>query len=166
MMATLEPYKLQWDKGEDRRLIVSIGTGSVPNAKKKLKSSQMNLLYNAKHVPSALIYAATVEADKLCRVAGRCHFGEVIDREIGDLVDLPIPRGAFGSKDFTYVRYDPNLTEAGLTELGLFPAVKPEDVLPLMSGTHLDELRKVGDAYARKVDFAHFGPFDPRLART
>jgi hypothetical protein len=165
-MATLEPYKLGWKKGEDQMLIVSVGTGSIPKANQKLKADQMTMLYNAQRVPSALIYAATVEADKLCRIAGRCLFGETLDSEIGDLLaplDKPAPSPP---KDFTYVRYDPNLTEKGLTDLGLFPRVKPKDVLPLISNKHLPELEAVGKAYAQNVSLAHFGAFDPARERS
>ena len=160
MMATLAPYNLSWPTGEDRLLLVSIGTGSIANANKKLKAKQMNLLYNARNIPSALIYAATVEADKLCRIAGRCVFGEPIDSEIGNLL-APLDGAPSPPKAFTYVRYDPNLTEAGLTDLGLFPRIKPEDVLPLISSKHVSELQDVGTAYAQKVHLAHFGAFDP-----
>ena len=165
MMATLEPYNLRWQKGEDRLLLVSIGTGSIPGANKALKADQMNLLYSARKIPSALIYAATVEADKLCRIMGRCVFGEAIDSEIGALLE-PLSQPPSRPKDFTYVRYDPNLTEKGLQGLGLYPRIQPEHVLPLISGKHVKQLREVGEAYASKfVSLAHFGVFDPALVR-
>lgn len=164
LMATLEPYNLRWPTGEDRLLLVSIGTGSIPNADKKLKAKHMNLLYSARSVPSALIYAATVEADKLCRIFGRSSFGEAIDSEIGPLT-TEIGQSPPWPKDFTYVRYDPSLTEKGLTDLELYPRITPEQVLPLISGKHVPELQEVGQAYARKhVRLAHFGVFDPTPA--
>ncbi len=158
MMATLDPYNLRWQRGEENLLLVSIGTGSIPNVARKLKAEHMNLLYNAKAVPSALIYANTVESDKLCRVLGRCMVGESIDSEIGDLRTHARP------KEFTYVRYDPVLTERGLEELqklGLSPKITPQDVLPLISGKHVAELQEVGRAYAKKVELSDFGVFDP-----
>jgi patatin-like phospholipase/acyl hydrolase len=166
VMATLDEFQLRWERGEDRLLLVSIGTGSIPDAKRELKASQMTLLYSARQVPGALIYSATVEADKLCRIVGRCLFGEPLDSEIGDLIEPLSTRTPSRAKDFTYVRYDPKLTEAGLTELGLFPSIKPEEVLPLVSGKHVGALQEVGRAYAKKLDLAHFGAFDPSLAVT
>ena len=47
----------------------------------------MNLLYNAKSIPAALMSAALNEQDLLCRVFGRCRHGATIDREVGDLID-------------------------------------------------------------------------------
>jgi hypothetical protein len=158
-MATLEPYNLGWKKGEDQLLLVSVGTGSILKGDKKLKTDRMTMLYNAKNVPSALIYAATVESDKLCRIEGRCTVGEKLDSEIGDL--RPLPSKPPPPKSFTYVRYDPDLTETGLKELGLYPRIQPEDVLPLISGKHVSELQDVGRAYASKVSLADFGAFDP-----
>jgi patatin-like phospholipase/acyl hydrolase len=166
VMATLDEFHLQWERGEDKLLLVSVGTGSIPNAKKELRASQMTLLYSARQVPGALIYSATVEADKLCRVFGRCLFGGPIDSEIGDLVEplsAPAPSRA---KDFTYVRYDANLTETGLKELGLYPGIVPEQVLPLISGKNVRQLQDVGRAYARKIELAQLGAFDPSLALT
>lgn len=159
MFATLEPYNLRWERGEDKMLLVSIGTGAIPNTAKSLRPKQMTLLYNARRVPSALIYASTVEADKMCRVTGRCTFGGKIDSEIGDLVE-PLPTPSVRPKEFTYVRYDADLSEKGLTELGVFPRIKPEQVLPLISGAHVQELTEVGGEYARNnVSLSHFGGF-------
>ena len=161
MMATLEPYRLCWERGEKEMLLVSVGTGSIPNSDKRLKPRQMTLLYNARRVPSAVIYASTVEADKMCRVTGRCTFGGKIDSEIGDLVE-PLPAPSVRPKEFTYVRYDPDLSEKGLTDLGVFPRITSEQVLPLISGEHVQELTEVGGEFARKsVNLAHFGSHAP-----
>ena len=67
--------------------------------------------------PRRLMYAALNEQDLLCRVFGDCRCGDPIDRELGDLVGSsgPLPRGA---KLFTYLRYDAELTRAGLAALG------------------------------------------------
>jgi hypothetical protein len=124
----------------------------------------MNLLYNARKIPSALIDAALIEQDLLCRVFGRCRFGESIDGEVGDLIerdDAQIANSpAFAPKKFTYVRYNPQLTRAGLNALGLAD-IAPEDVQPLDSPRHLPELQRVGRAYAQQVRLADLGPFDP-----
>ena len=64
----------------------------------------MNLLYNAKSVPAALMSAALNEQDLLCRVFGRCRHGAPIDREVGDLIgsseDIDQP-GLPGERMFT-----------------------------------------------------------------
>src|SRR5206468_3062225 len=56
LMATVEPYNLRWQTGRDKMLVVSIGTGTAPGANKDLQTGQMNLLYNASSIPSALMF--------------------------------------------------------------------------------------------------------------
>ena len=45
-MATVGAYRLNWPTGADNMLLVSIGTGSSPNANAGLAADDMNLLYN------------------------------------------------------------------------------------------------------------------------
>ncbi len=78
LMATVEAYKLAWPAREKEMLLVSIGTGADPKANANLAPNQMNLVYSATSIPSALMYAASVEQDLLCRVFGKCLVGEPI----------------------------------------------------------------------------------------
>jgi len=160
LMATLPEYRLGWEMGEDKLLLVSIGTGILSGDAKKLDPSQMTLLYNLKSVPSALIDAGLNEQDLICRVLGRCRFGAPLDRELGDLI---ADDGPFAPKKFTYVRYNPELTSIGLRELG-FETLRPQDVQRLTSAKYMPELMDVGRAYARRLDLDHLGAFDPRRA--
>jgi len=165
LMATLPEYRLEWEAGEEKLLLVSIGTGSIGTASPTLRTSQMGLLHNVRTVPSALIDAASIEQDMLCRAFGRCRFGAPIDGEVGDLVaaddgGLAQRSPAYTPKKFSYVRYNPRLTVAGLAELGL-AGIHPKDVAPLDSPHHLADLQAVGRAYARNVSLVHLGPFVP-----
>jgi hypothetical protein len=125
----------------------------------------MTLLYNVQAVPSALIDAALSEQDLLCRILGRCRFGDPIDRElkslvIGDEEARTSGLGPFAPKRFTYVRYNPVLTKGGLTGLGL-GSIDAKKIQRMDSAKYLPELMAVGKAYAKRLDLAHFGPFDP-----
>jgi uncharacterized protein len=91
LMATLDRYWAQkpekrWLAGADNMLIVSVGTGTSPDVQAGLQPSQMNLLFNATTIPSALMFAALNEQDLLCRIFGDCRAGDPLDREIGDLI--------------------------------------------------------------------------------
>ena len=130
-------------------LLVSVGTGSLMTATDAVKASQMTLLYNARHIPSALLNAASVEQDLLCRVVGRCRFGEAIDREIGPLTAVDSDADALVRRKFTYVRYTPELTQTALDALGLAD-INALDVQPLLSAGHVEELQRVGKAYAQQ----------------
>lgn len=155
LMATLEPYALRWPAGEDRLLVVSIGTGTSPDANLNLEPDAMNLLYNAGSIPSALMYASLNEQDLLCRTFGNCRAGDPLDRELGDLIGA---RGPVDPKLFSYARYNAELTRAGLDALGL-PGIEPKAVQALDSVAHIAELQAVGQAVARKVQAAHFDGF-------
>ncbi|MCM3903945.1 MAG: patatin-like phospholipase family protein [Pyrinomonadaceae bacterium] len=156
LMATVAPYKMVWQVGEDKMLVVSIGTGTSPQANADLDPNEMNLLYNATSIPSALMSAALNEQDLLCRVFGRCLAGDKLDREVGDLKTAKGPVGS--NKLFTYVRYNAELTLEGLKRLGL-SEIKPEHVQQLDSVEHIPELQQVGQAVAKSVKSEHFARF-------
>ena len=145
LMATLPSYKLNWQAGEDDLLLVSIGTGLSKDSNLGLQPHQMNVMYNLEKLPTALIVAATVEQDKLCRIFGHTRTGGEIDSEIGDLADN---RSPLSEKLFTYLRYDVRLSRKGLDELGLndidVGLLGPFDI------EHLDQLQAVGKAAANK----------------
>jgi patatin-like phospholipase/acyl hydrolase len=156
LMATVEPYNLNWPAGEDQMLLVSIGTGTNPKANADLQVSEMNLLYHSASLPLALMFAALNEQDFLCRVFGKCLAGDPLDCEIGDLIGQ---KGPANPKLFTYLRYNAELTGRGLAELGLGD-IQPEEVQKIDSVEHLDDLQRIGQAVAQKKvkiqDFAAF----------
>jgi patatin-like phospholipase/acyl hydrolase len=156
LMATLEPYKMNWPAGEDKLLVVSIGTGTSPKANENLDPSDMNLIYNAGSIPSALMFAALNEQDLLCRVFGKCLAGDPLDREVGDLVGVT---GPVGQKLFTYLRYNAELTSEGLAALGL-SGIEPKNVQKLDSIDYIPDLQRIGKAIgSMKVKEEHFANF-------
>jgi patatin-like phospholipase/acyl hydrolase len=164
LMATLSAYGLGWPTGEDNILLVSVGTGTAPKEDDRLRPDSMNLLYNAKSVPAALMTAALNQQDVLCRVFGRCRHGPTIDRELGDLINPEPGRpesepGHPGDRMFTYVRYNVELTTDGLAKLGL-AYIRPENVHRLDSVDYVPELQTIGQKVAqRDVKTSHFDGF-------
>lgn len=161
LMATLEPYNLCWDTGEDNMLIVSIGTGTSPGANRDLAPGDMNLLYNASSIPSALMNAALNEQDLLCRTFGKCLHGEALDLEVGDLRCEQDGEGfsaPVNPRLFTYIRFNAELTGQGLESLGL-GHIPPENVQKLDSVKYIDELQAIGRAVGKHVSPAYFDGF-------
>jgi hypothetical protein len=156
-MAVEPAYKLGWERCEKKLLVVSIGTGGAPVLGATAADPDTNLLTAATNTLSALMSQASVDQDVNCRVIGRCSFGAVIDRELGDLVP-PGPLTQDTGKAFLYCRYNAELTHDGLAELGL-PNVDPAQVRKMDSVDHVDELQQVGRAVGRLVDLAHLGTF-------
>ncbi len=156
LMATSEPYRLNWPTGETRMLLVSVGTGASANPNANLSPEEMHLLYNAGTIPSALMAAALHEQDFLCRIFGRCLEGDTLDREVGTVIgqgikDVP--------KLFTYARYNAELSREGLDALGLV-GIQPAHVQQMDSVEHLTEMQDVGKAVAeRRVRAEHFAGF-------
>ncbi len=162
-MATAAPYRVSWKTGANDMLIVSVGTGGAARARPNLEPSELWLLDHAKNIPSALMNGASAGWDMACRILGECRFGPSIDREFGEMILAPGATAAgsnwTGAKQFSYVRYDPDLTRDGLTALGL-DDVEPEHVQQLDSIAHIDDIQRVGSAYAaRHVDVHHLAGF-------
>jgi hypothetical protein len=145
LMATLGPYRLCWPTGEARLLLVSVGTGTSPRP--STSASEQNLFSGLYSVLMDPRMAALVEQDVLCRVFGRCLVGAPIDGELGDLRD---PAACSFPKLFTYLRYDAELSRAGLEALGL-PDVDPRGVRSLASVRHMADLQRVGRAVAARL---------------
>jgi predicted acylesterase/phospholipase RssA len=158
LMATVQPYNLQWPVGVDRMLLVSVGTGTSPEANANLQPNDMNLLYNAGSIPSGLMYAALNEQDFLCRTFGDCRAGCALDREVGDMRGMA---GPAVPKLFTYMRYNAELTQDGFNHLGLAASgIHPEDVQALDSVEHISQMQTVGKAVVEKeVKSEHFQGF-------
>jgi hypothetical protein len=147
-MATAEPYKLNWATGVDKLLIVSVGTGAAARTWDGLSPLGMTLAHHAVNIPDALMNAASAGWDMACRMLGECRHGGHLDREVGSMVAPDCgPANWTGQKQFAYVRYNPELTAQGLSDLGL-AGVQPENVQKLDSVAHVEDIQRVGRAYA------------------
>lgn len=173
--ATEPAYNLEWETGEDKLLVVSVGTGAAPDLGPTADDPHSNLLATGLGIPTALMYASLVDQDINCRAVGRCIHGDVVDRELLDMV--PREGDAVGSfkqrmswpavplsKDlgrrFLYARYNVELSTTSLHALG-FGHVDPKDVQKLDNATidNIERLLAIGDASAKQVDKTHFGSF-------
>jgi uncharacterized protein len=161
-MATQTPYRLNWKTGERNLLLVSVGTGAAPRLDADVYS-QENILENVANIPSALMYGAQVDQDINCRMVGRCVYGDIIDRELGDLVPrdengAPIPLSQDLGRAFLYTRYNADLSSNWLNKMGLGD-IDPGQVGKLDSVDHIDNLRRIGRRVGEEVELEHFGPF-------
>jgi hypothetical protein len=166
-MATLPHYRLSWPTGERQMMVVSVGTGSAASLGQNLDARGELLTSNLGHLPGVLMGGAAVDQDVNCRTVGRCVFGPVIDRELGDMIPRrgdpimgePIPLEEDCGRQFLYARFDPDLSRAGLDALGL-GAINPSDVEAMDAVANIRKMQDVGRAYASKcVEMAPFKPF-------
>ena len=175
--ATDPAYRLNWPKGEKNLLLVSIGTGAAATQGATADHAESNMLSTGVGIPGALMYGSLVDQDINCRTVGRCTYGDVIDRELLDMVPREGP-DAVGSKArlsralvplstdlgraFLYARYNVDLSAKGLAALGFStdevdPAVAQK--MDQADPEHIDLLLKIGTKAAGQVDAKHFGPF-------
>jgi hypothetical protein len=161
-MATAAPYGLHWPTGCDRMLLVSVGTGSAAKARPGLEAGDLWLLDHARNIPAALMNAASAGWDMACRLFGDCRYGPPVDREYGDMVTPPgtTAVNATVPKCFTYLRYDPDVTQPGLDALGV--EARSGHVQQLDSVQHVAEIQRVGAAYAQRYVLPrHIAGFEP-----
>ena len=161
-MATQAPYRLNWKTGERNILVVSVGTGAAPRLDADVYS-QDNILENVGNLPSALMYGAQVDQDINCRMIGRCIYGDIIDRELGDLIPRDengeaIPLSQDRGRAFLYARYNADLSGPGLNSMGLGD-IDPTTVSKLDSVDYIDDLRRIGQRVGEEVKLEHFGTF-------
>ena len=159
--AVSPPYKLEWERGERKMLIISIGTGAIPRLGRTAQNPSRSIVEVAVDISGELMNGMAYDQDINCRTVGRCVFGAPLDREVGNLVpDVPLAQDL--GRDFLYARYDPELTREGLDDLGL-AEIDAARVAKLDSVAAIDDLLLVGRRYAEKYlkTQSHFGPFFP-----
>lgn len=161
LMASLPQYRLCWPTGPEKMLLISVGTGQAPTTSESRRGESPNIFRNALGIPNALISAASVQQDLICRALGRCVSGEPIDQEVGDLRytagDVGIPRNL--PELFTYARYNVELSRAGLERIGVTD-IDPHSVASLDAVDRIADLQRVGRALAAtRVEASHFDGF-------
>jgi predicted acylesterase/phospholipase RssA len=162
-MATVEQFNLGWQTGEDKLLVISVGTGAAPKVDAEVYSSGKTAFTNLANFPAALMYGAQVDQDTNCRVIGRCIHGAVIDRELWDLIPRRgdprtgelIPLSENLGRQFLYARYNAELSARWLSDHGL-GHIEAAKVAQMDSVEHINDLVRVGQALAEEVKIEHF----------
>ncbi len=159
-MATAPEYNLRWKTGERDLLLISIGTGTAPNANAEVYNPTQ--IADVSNFLSQVMYGAQVEQDANCRTIGRCTYGEPLDGEVGDMIPRedgePIPLTRDLGRHFLYVRYDVQLEQARLNGLGL-DDIEAHKVQGMGAADQLINLRRIGERIGQEVAPDHFGSF-------
>lgn len=135
LVATLEGFRFQWPVGEDKLLLVSVGTGHWRNRQDADRVVNSRLWNWAREVPTMLMNDASLHNQLILQYLSHTPTPVKIDSEIGFLSsDLLTHEPAL-----SYLRYDVALDSEGLTKLGL----------PELSPKKLAKLRKMERAKSR-----------------
>jgi uncharacterized protein len=172
-MATDPAYRLNWKVGEDKLLIVSIGTGAAESLGATAARPNKNIVSTAAGLPGELMYGILLDQDVSCRAVGRCTYGAHLDREIMDMVPRQlhegmtfeehyaaplVPLSTNLGRHFLYARYNADLSAAGLKDLG-FPTADPASIQKMDAVGNIPILTEIGRAASRHVLAEHFGSF-------
>lgn len=172
-MATDPAYRLNWKVGEDKLLIVSIGTGAAESLGATAARPNKNIVSTVAGLPGELMYGILLDQDVSCRAVGRCTYGAHLDREIMDMVPRQlregmtleehyaaplVPLSTNLGRHFSYARYNADLSAAGLKDLG-FPNADPASIQKMDAVGNIPILTEIGRAASRHVLPDHFGLF-------
>lgn len=156
LMATLPEYELNWPVGKDNLLVMSVGTGSSAAVHPNLLARHVNVLFEAKNLPSVFMNGASMGQDLMCRSIGHTRAGDPIDLEFGDRVDL---QGVTGSA-FTYLRYNADLSGKGLAAAGITDPAQQADLRKLDAVGSMSQLQELGHRVGATIDLErHFEGF-------
>ncbi len=159
LMATLPSYRMEWARGPDRLLLVSVGSGvaeHVPTADRRRRRRPAPARLTKREELGSVLSHTSVREDVMCRVLGDVRWAApTVDLELAG-ADAESP-GAAGPL-FSYVRYNDHLSDKALRRLGVGHGygadLRRRDRLP-----RVDELGEVGDAIAAEVDLDHLRGF-------
>ena len=172
-MATHPLYRLGWKTGEENLLLISVGTGMADDPS---FGSNINIASNLAGLPGTLMRGIQVEQDINCRIAGRCTYGDFIDRELRDITcrnagadssleewrkadHLPLNRDL--GRAFLYARYNADLSQEGLDALGC-GSMDPKRVQQLDGVDQIENLLEIGLKAGEKINAGHLGSFAKR----
>lgn len=162
MLATLHGYGLRWPLGEDRLLLVSVGTGSKSRAddpEKLMRGPPIGLAVGAL---ASLMDDAAALNETMLQWFSNSATARPIDREAGRL-----ERDVFGGGKpwLSYLRYDVRLNRGWLADrIGLhYTERQLEGIAKMDEPKHLPRLAEIGMAAAERLVLAEHFPrrFDP-----
>lgn len=156
LAATLKGFNLNWETGDDKLLIVSVGTGRRDKKLIGKKYEDPNLLVTAGLAPDQFMTDANELVELMMHFIGR-GLGPLrqIDEEVGDLSQDAIN----GQKAFSYLRYNVNMHPDTFRRLKLEGIEKQniEDLMNMDAAKNVDELMTIGEAAAADAVMpAHF----------
>ena len=157
LTAILPGYHMDWPTGPDKIRVVSIGTLTFSSELAVSNPAQWLGVLAAK-IPAALLQSMGWQQDYLCRCLGECIYGDVLDGEVGYLVDAmdaasknsegkpkyPVWRPRPSESWFSYVRYNRTFKKTEMLDI----LRQHPDLARLDAVDGIPHLTAIGKAYA------------------
>lgn len=166
--STYKGYGIGWERGKDRLLMISVGTGFSDNRIEFGKARKHNLLDWARYTVNTLMEDAKVQQHILMElISGQPN--AMINYEVSKIIPKTLPLSSVTLLEenpfhlLSYRRYSPSLTSDGLNELqqhldNLSPdfkeliwrlqQIKPHLVIAMDCVKQIPALRAIGQAIA------------------
>lgn len=152
LIATLQGYPFHWPTGDDKLLLVSIGTGYW-QVGKRFGGRFDNAVWEwSSAVPGMLVNEASLLALTLLQAFSQSPTAFVVDQELGDL-----GRDLIGGRPLlSFLRYNVELDAEPLSSLGFADiAARTANLRDMTNAADRDVLNRIGIAAARTLDPAH-----------
>jgi len=149
LVATLKGFKLEWETGEDKLLIVSVGTGRRDKKLIGQKWRNPKLWDIAQFAPDQFMSDANELVELMMHFIGKgTGVLRRIDAEIGDLSDDALN----GNNAFSYIRYNVEMVKNELDKLGVTDLTdeKVSDLMNMDHPANVDLLIRIGEAAAKE----------------
>jgi hypothetical protein len=151
LYVTAKGYRVNWATGENRLMLVSVGTGTHDPA---IRKSEVAAAHAFRSLLSLMDDCASLQ-ETLLQWMSRSPTARPIDRELGSLGDDLI----CGTPLLHYIRYNASLEAASIAQL-LGPeatAIPVENLSAMDAPENMDALYKIGAAAGRRdVRSEHF----------
>ncbi|MBF8456712.1 patatin-like phospholipase family protein [Kaistella sp. G5-32] len=115
MIANMKGFPCQWELGEDKLTLISVGTGYTEYHKHSKQIDESWLLSWAKSVPDMLMQDSSWQNQIMLQWLSKSPTAEKIDEEMGDLKDDCL----YNKPMLNYLRFNICLSENSLNGLGL-----------------------------------------------
>lgn len=158
MIATLKGFPFHWPMGEDKLLLVSIGTGNSVYKKYVKEIDEATMLTWASQIPDMLMQDASWQNRVILQWLSQSPTADYLDMEIenmdGDLIS--------GKPMISYLRYNFRITLEDLDALGLDKKFTEEDVKSIKDISHAanrELLYTIGLKASAVIKAEHFNRF-------
>ena len=159
MVATLSGFKFHWPMGEDKILLVSVGTGYGVFKKKFKEIDKATLLSWASNIPEMLMQDASWQNQVLLQWISKSPTADCLDMEIDDLKDDLLGSNAL----ISYLRYNFCITQENLNALKIddnfFTDEDVKSLTDMSKAENREMLYKIGSKAAVNIKPEHFQKF-------